>query len=214
MLFFIKRVVSKRFEWCWKRENVSCKKSGTKRSLFRLRLILFHAMFDVILIVCLVIFSVAWLVSNDRDCFMSLWKNHVLFFYYVEAFIWFSPLMLYLGWLGACLQHVWLLPSLHKPPWSFSFWFLMPFYAFLMMFCRFAWLWPFLLSYLVAPSLLLALILYWVWALLVHPTQKTKLCQCVHHTYLLAICYSKVHSTCFYLSFKLNSFWCYVKISQ
>ena len=28
----------------------------------------------------------------------------------------------------------------------------------------------------------------------------------VHHIYLLAICYSKVHLTCFYLSFKLNSF--------
>jgi hypothetical protein len=26
MLVFIKRVVSKRFKWCWKREKVSCKK--------------------------------------------------------------------------------------------------------------------------------------------------------------------------------------------
>jgi hypothetical protein len=26
MLVFIKRVVSKRFEWCWEREKVSCKK--------------------------------------------------------------------------------------------------------------------------------------------------------------------------------------------
>jgi hypothetical protein len=34
-------------------------KSGTKRTLFRQRLRLFHAMLDVILIVCLVIFSVA-----------------------------------------------------------------------------------------------------------------------------------------------------------
>jgi hypothetical protein len=34
-------------------------KSGTKRSLFRLRLRLLHAMLDVILIVCLVIFAVA-----------------------------------------------------------------------------------------------------------------------------------------------------------
>jgi hypothetical protein len=34
-------------------------KSGTKRSLFRLRLRLLHAMLDVILIVCLVIFVVA-----------------------------------------------------------------------------------------------------------------------------------------------------------
>jgi hypothetical protein len=56
MLVFIKRVVSKRFEWCWKREKVSC---STKRSLFRLRLRLLHAMLDVILIVYLVIFAVA-----------------------------------------------------------------------------------------------------------------------------------------------------------
>jgi hypothetical protein len=34
-------------------------------SLFRLRLRLFHAMLDVILIVCLVIFAITWLVSND-----------------------------------------------------------------------------------------------------------------------------------------------------
>jgi hypothetical protein len=34
-------------------------KSGTKRSLFRLRLRLFHVMLNIILIVCLVIFAVA-----------------------------------------------------------------------------------------------------------------------------------------------------------
>jgi hypothetical protein len=33
--------------------------SGTERSLFRPRLRIFHAMLDVVLIVCLVIFSVA-----------------------------------------------------------------------------------------------------------------------------------------------------------
>jgi hypothetical protein len=103
-------------------------KSGTKRSLFRLWLKLFHALLDVVLIVFLVIFSVAWLVSNDWDCLISLWKNHALF-YYVEAFILFSPLMLYLGWLGACLQHVWLLQSHHKPLWSFGFWLVIPFYV-------------------------------------------------------------------------------------
>jgi hypothetical protein len=40
-------------------------KSGTKRSLFRLRLRLLHSMLDVVLIVCLVVFAVALLVSND-----------------------------------------------------------------------------------------------------------------------------------------------------
>jgi hypothetical protein len=41
-----------------KRKSIM-QKSGTKRSLFRLRLRLFHVMLDVILIVCLVIFAVA-----------------------------------------------------------------------------------------------------------------------------------------------------------
>jgi hypothetical protein len=51
-------------------------KSGTKRSLFRF----FHVVLDIILIVCLVIFSVAWLVSNDWDCLMSLWKKSCVVF--------------------------------------------------------------------------------------------------------------------------------------
>jgi hypothetical protein len=103
-------------------------KSGTKRSLFRLRLRLLHAMLHIILIVCLVIFAVAWLVSNDSDCLMSLWKNHALFLFYGSINLVFS-LMLYLGWLGACLQHVWLLQSHHTTLWSFGFWLVMPFYA-------------------------------------------------------------------------------------
>jgi hypothetical protein len=103
-------------------------KSGTKRSLFRLRLTLFHAMLDVVLIVCLVIFVVAWLALNDWDCLMSLWKNHALFLLCGSIYLVFS-LMLYLGWLGTGLQHVWLLKSCHKPIWSFSFWLVMPLYA-------------------------------------------------------------------------------------
>jgi hypothetical protein len=102
------------------RRNNFMQKSGTKRSLFRLRLRLFHAMLNVVLIVCLVIFAVAWLVSNDWDCLMSLWKNHALFLLCGS---------IYLGWLGTCLQHVWLLQSRHKPLWSFGFWLVMSFYA-------------------------------------------------------------------------------------
>jgi hypothetical protein len=41
-----------------KRKSFMQKKSGTKRSLFRLRLRILYAMLDVVLIVCLVIFSV------------------------------------------------------------------------------------------------------------------------------------------------------------
>jgi hypothetical protein len=42
-----------------KKRKSFMQKSGTKRSLFRLRLRIFHAMLDIILIVCLVIFAVA-----------------------------------------------------------------------------------------------------------------------------------------------------------
>jgi hypothetical protein len=71
-------------------------KSGTKRSLFRLRLRLLHAMLDVFLIVCLVVFAIAWLVSNDWDFLMSFWKNHALFLLYGSIYLIFS-LMLYLS---------------------------------------------------------------------------------------------------------------------
>jgi hypothetical protein len=59
MLVFIKKVVSKRFEWCWKREKKIHDYSGTNGSLFRLRLRLLHIMLDVVLIVFLVVFAVA-----------------------------------------------------------------------------------------------------------------------------------------------------------
>jgi hypothetical protein len=103
--------------------------SGTNGSLFRLCLRLLHVMLDVILIVWLVVFSVAWLGSNDWDCLMCLWKNHALFLLYGSILLWFSPLMLYLDWLGACLHHVWLQISRLKPLWSFDFWLVIPLYA-------------------------------------------------------------------------------------
>jgi hypothetical protein len=57
MLVFIKRVVSKRFVWCWKREKVSCKKVVQKGAYLDSGLE--HVMLDVVLIVCLVIFPIA-----------------------------------------------------------------------------------------------------------------------------------------------------------
>jgi hypothetical protein len=103
-------------------------KSGTKRSLFRLRLRLLHAMLDVVLIVCLVIFAVAWLVSNDWNCLMSLWKNHALFLLCESIYLVFSFDVLFgLTWrmLTTCLT----LTSRHKPVWSFGVWLVMPLYA-------------------------------------------------------------------------------------
>jgi hypothetical protein len=121
-------------------------KSGTKRSLFRLRLRLFHAMLDVILIVCLVIFAVAWIVSNDWDCLMSLWKKIMRYSYYVEAFIWFSPWC----FIWVDLAHAYNMFDSYKVAISlyaylvFNLW--CHFMLLLMMFCRYVWLWPLLLS--------------------------------------------------------------------
>jgi hypothetical protein len=101
LLVFIKRGVFKKVQMVLEKRKSFMQKSGTRRSLFRLRIRLLHVMFDVILIVCLVIFVVAWLVSNNWDSLMSLWKNHALFLLYGSIILVFS-LMLYLGWLGAC----------------------------------------------------------------------------------------------------------------
>jgi hypothetical protein len=120
-------------------------KSGTKRSLFRLRPRLLHVVLDIVLIVCLVIFAVAWLASNDWDCLMSLWNNHALFLLFGSINLVFS-LMLYLGWLGACLHMF----DSYKVAISlydhlvFYFWYYLM--LLLMMFCCYAWLWPLLLS--------------------------------------------------------------------
>jgi hypothetical protein len=119
-------------------------KSGTKRSLFRLRLRLLHVMLHVFLIVCLVIFAVAWLVSNDWDCLMSLWKNHALFLLFGTIILVFS-LMLYLGWRGACsdmLDSYKVAISLYDHL-VFDFW--CHLMLLLMLLCRFVWLWPLLL---------------------------------------------------------------------
>jgi hypothetical protein len=42
-----------------KEKKFHAKKSGSKRCLFRLQLRLLHAMLDIVLIVCLVIFAIA-----------------------------------------------------------------------------------------------------------------------------------------------------------
>jgi hypothetical protein len=120
-------------------------KSGTKRSLCRLQLRLFYVVLDVFLIVCLVIFAVAWLVSNDWDCLISLWKNHALFLLFGSINLVVS-LMLYLGWLGACshmLDSYKVAISLYDNL-VFDFW--CHLMLLLMFLCRFAWLWPLLLS--------------------------------------------------------------------
>jgi hypothetical protein len=134
-------------------------------------------------------------------------------FYYMEAFICFLLDALFgLTWcmLTICLT----LTSRHKHLWSFGFWLVMPFYAFF--------------NDVVSLCMIIAVI-----ALLVcrsqsfaslrlvlsmsstraSNSQKPSLPMCPPYIPISNLLY-KVHLTCFYLSVKSNSFWCYVKISH
>jgi hypothetical protein len=97
--------------------------------LFRLRLRLLHAILDVVLILCLVVFAVAWLVSDDWGCLMCLWKKSCIVFCYMEAFYcgFLLDALFGLTWrmLTTCLT----LTNRRKPLWSFGFWLVMPLYA-------------------------------------------------------------------------------------
>jgi hypothetical protein len=103
--------------------------SGTNGSLFRLWLRLLHVMLDVSLIVCLVVFAVAWLVSNDKDCLMCLWKNHALFFIIWEHIIAVFSFDALFGLTWRMLTTCLTLPSRHKPLWLFGYLLVIPLYA-------------------------------------------------------------------------------------
>jgi hypothetical protein len=72
------------------------------------------------------------------------------------------------------LTHVWLIQSRHKPLWSFSFWLLMPSYASFNVALSLCMIMAVIARLVGHSQSLLALVLYWVWALLVHPTPKNQ----------------------------------------
>jgi hypothetical protein len=128
-----------------KRKNFM-QKSGTKNSLFRLRLSLFHAMLDVVLIVCLVVFCcritcLKWLRLLNEPL-----KKIMCCFYYMEAFILFSPWC----FIWVDLAHAYNMFDSYKVAISlydhliFDLW--CYFMLLLLMFCRYALLWPLVLS--------------------------------------------------------------------
>ena len=70
-LIFINFHLFKLFQISWLVLDTSKKfhiNSDANGSLFRLWLILWHVMLDVILITCLVVIAVAWLLLNNREC--------------------------------------------------------------------------------------------------------------------------------------------------
>ena len=120
--------------------------SDAKGSLLRLWHRLWHVMLDVILIICLVVIVVAWLVSNIWECLIGHRKNHVLFPSCKSIIFWYSPLMLLLGRLGTCLHHVMTTKPVTLSLYDhlvFDLWY--HFMLWLIMFFRYAWLWPLLL---------------------------------------------------------------------
>jgi hypothetical protein len=131
-------------------------------------------MLDVILIICIVVIAIAWLVSNEWECLMCLWKNHTLFLLYRSILLWYSPLMLYLGWLGTCLHHVWLQTSRLKPLWLFGFWLVISLYALVNNVLSLCMIMA-VIALLVGHSQSFAsLHLYWEGILLMQPTPKNQ----------------------------------------
>jgi hypothetical protein len=114
-------------------------------------------------------------------------KKSCVVFYYVEAFIWFSPWC----FIRVDLAHAYNMFDSYKVAISLYdhlvFDLSYHFMLLLMMSCHYAWLWPLMLSYLVAPRLLLALICteYELYSCIQLP--KTKLFQCVHYKFLCMV---------------------------
>jgi hypothetical protein len=170
-------------------------------------------MLDVVLIVCLVVFVVAWLVSNDWDFLMSLWKKScVVFIIWEHVNVVFSFDALFgLTWriLTTCLT----LKRCHKPLWSFGFWLVIPLHA--------------SVNHVSSLCMIMAIIallvgrsqsfesLHFVLSMTstrASNSQKPSFPMCPPYIPISNFLF-QVYLTCFYLSFKLN-FLCYMKISQ
>jgi hypothetical protein len=152
----------------------------------------------------LVVIVVAWLVSNNWECLMCLWKNHALFLSYRSVILWYSSLMLYLGWLGACLHHVWLQTSRLKPLWSFGFWLVISLYALVNNVLSLCMIMA-VIALLVGRSQSFAsLRLYWEGILLVHPTPNNQSFPMCPPYLPISNLLFQIYSSCFYLSSKLN----------
>jgi hypothetical protein len=96
------------------------------------------------------------------------------FLSYRSIILWYSPLMLYLGWLGTCLHHVMTITSRLKPLWSFSFWLVISLYALINNVLSLCMIMAVIALFVGRSQYFASLHLYRVWALLVHPTPKNQ----------------------------------------
>ena len=131
-------------------------------------------MLDVISIICLVVIVVSWLVSNSWECLMCHLKNHVLFPSYKSIILWYSPLMLYWVDLAHAYTMLWLQISQLKPILLFSFWVVISLYALINNVLSLCMIMAIIALLVGRFQSFASLHLYWVWALLVHPTTKNQ----------------------------------------
>jgi hypothetical protein len=82
--------------------------------------------------------------------------------------------MLYLGWLGACLHHVWLQTSRLKPLWSFGFWLVISLYALLNNVLSLCIIMAVIARLVGRSQSFASLHLYWEGILPMHPTPKNQ----------------------------------------
>jgi hypothetical protein len=143
-------------------------------------------------------------VRLKESCVVFIIWEHIIMVFSFDALFGLTWRM-----LTPCLTLI----SRHKPLWSFCFWLVIPLYASVndvMSLCMIMAV----IALLVGRSQSFAsLHLYWVWALLMHPTPKNQSFPMCPPYIPISNLLFQVHSSCFYLSFKLN-FLCYVKISQ
>jgi hypothetical protein len=164
----------KKVDWCWKRVNRFMLIVMQKGSLFRLLRRLYHVMLDIILIIYLVVIVVAWLVSNDWECLMCLWKNHAFFFilekHIIVVFSFDALFGLTWHMLTPCLT----LNQSRQASMIICFWHMIPLYALVNNVLSLRMIMA-VIALLVGCSQSFASIhLYWEGILLVHPTPKTK----------------------------------------
>jgi hypothetical protein len=120
-------------------------------------------------------------VPLKESCVVFIIWEHIIMVFSFDALFGLTWCM-----LTPCLT----LTSHHKLIWSFGFLLVIPIYALVNNVLSLCMIMA-VIALLVGRSQSFAsLYLYWVWALLVHLAPKNQVFQCVHHIYLLAICYS------------------------
>jgi hypothetical protein len=130
-------------------------------------------------------------VPLKESCVVFIIWEHIIVVFSFDALFWLTWRM-----LTPCLT----LTSRLKPLWSFGFWLVIPLYALVNNVLSLCMIMA-VIALLVGRSQSFAsLYMYWREYFSCIQLPKTKLFHCVHHIYLLAICYSKyIHLAFIYL---------------